>query len=276
MKQLLNIKLGADPEFFLYDNIKETVISAEGLIGGTKKEPIPISDVGHCIQEDNVMAEFNIPPAIDAVSFSRDIQFVLDYVDDMVGDSISPYIKPSFELDSEYLQTTQSKLFGCEPDMNVWLRARNCKPSSKTNLRTCGGHIHVGYTDPGLESSEAIIKAMDLFLGVPSIVLDTDTRRREMYGKAGAFRFKDYGVEYRTLSNFWIETDELRQWAFNNTIAAIDFVNSGNEISVETGKRIVECINTQNVQLAEELIKEFGINLLNIKENESIKTQLYR
>ncbi len=271
MKQLHNIKLGADPEFFLYDNIKKTVISAEGLIGGTKKEPIPISNVGHCIQEDNVMAEFNIPPAIDSKSFSRDIQFVLDYVDNMVGDTISVYIKPSFELDSEYLQTPQARLFGCDPDMNVWLRAKNPKPSSNTNLRTCGGHIHIGYSSPNVESSEKIIKAMDLFLGVPSIILDTDTRRREMYGKAGSFRFKSYGVEYRTLSNFWIENDELREWAFNNTIAAINFINSGNEISVDTGKRIVECINTQNIQLAEELIKEFKINLVNITQNENIE-----
>lgn len=261
MKKLLNIKLGADPEFFLFDNIKETVISAEGLIGGTKKKPIEISEVGHCIQEDNVMAEFNIPPAIDAESFSRDIQFVIDYIDNMLPTHIVPYIKPSFELNSEYLTTPQAKLFGCEPDMNVWKKAINAKPSSKTNLRTCGGHIHIGFDKPTLELQEEVIKAMDLFLGVPSIILDTDTRRREMYGKAGAFRFKNYGVEYRTLSNFWIETDELRQWAFNSTIDAINFLNEGNVITDELGKEIEDCINTQNVEKAKELINKFKLNV---------------
>ncbi len=37
---------------------------------------------------------------------------------------------------------------------------------------------------------------------------DKDTERRGMYGKAGAFRPKPYGVEYRTLSNAWLSNDE--------------------------------------------------------------------
>lgn len=269
MEQLRDIKLGADPEFFLYDKIKEEVISAEGIIGGTKQEPTPISEVGHYIQEDNIMAEFNIPPAIDAASFSRDIQFVLDYVNNMTAETIVPYIKASAEVNPDYLNTPQAKMFGCDPDLNVWTRDKNPKPSSHTNLRTCGGHIHVGFSPITIEASEAIIKAMDLFLGVPSIIMDTDTRRREMYGNAGAFRFKAYGVEYRTLSNFWIENDELRQWAFNNTIEAIEFINSGNSISSELGEQIVQCINNQDVKLAEEIISKHNIKTLKIKQDAS-------
>lgn len=262
MKQLSKITLGADPEVFLRDKISKEIVSAEGLIGGTKDEPKAISAVGHSVQEDNVMAEFNIPAAIDAASFSRDIQFVLDYLNDNTPDNLETHVLPSAILDKKYLETDQALMFGCEPDFCVWKAAENEPPNAESDLRTCGGHIHVGFEDPEFEQCEAVIQAMDLFLGVPSILMDTDTRRREMYGKAGAFRTKDYGVEYRTLSNFWIATDELRQWAFNNTLKAIEFINEGNTISPELEAKIVECIDTQNSDLAEELVKEFNITII--------------
>ena len=39
---------------------------------------------------------------------------------------------------------------------------------------------------------------MDLFLGVPSILIDPDTERRKMYGKAGDYRLKEYGRRNKT------------------------------------------------------------------------------
>lgn len=256
------IKLGADPEVFIFDKVLNRVISAEGLIGGTKEAPKKISKVGHAIQEDNVMAEFNIPPALDAESFSRDIQLVLDYLNEnVVPEGCEVLVKPSAVLDEMYLMSEQALRFGCDPDLNVWEREANSSPNSDTNLRTCGGHIHVGYNDIRTQTSEDIIKAMDLFLGVPSILMDTDTERRKMYGKAGACRFKNYGVEYRTLSNFWIKTDELRKWAFNNTILAIQAVENG--VHFESYKtKIVTCINTQDKELAKELISLFNIPIV--------------
>jgi len=48
---------------------------------------------------------------------------------------------------------------------------------------------------------------MDLFVGFRLAEVDKDTRRRELYGKAGAIRFKPYGIEYRTPSNYWIMSE---------------------------------------------------------------------
>ncbi len=39
---------------------------------------------------------------------------------------------------------------------------------------------------------------------MPAIILDKDKVRTRNYGKPGNFRPKPYGMEYRTLSNFWI------------------------------------------------------------------------
>lgn len=108
-------------------------------------------------------------------------------------------------------------------------------------------------------NSNHIIAHLDLFLGVPSILLDKDTERRKMYGKAGAFRSKPYGVEYRVLSNFWIANEELVTWCFNNVKAAIDFIDSGKEIDANDYDKIVAAINKSDKELALFLCRKYGV-----------------
>ena len=101
-------------------------------------------------------------------------------------------------------------------------------------------------------TSELIVQALDIILGLESVILDKDARRKEMYGKAGAFRFKDYGVEYRTLSNFWIKDDNNIKWAFKKTIKAIELVETGgiNLILTNYGKEIPTIINNNDREKA--------------------------
>lgn len=240
-----NLLLGADPELFLEKDGE--IVSAEGLIGGTKNAPKKISDAGHAIQEDNVMIEFNIPPSDSLENFTDNIQFVKDYLTTLAnvqGGVLN--FSASAMLDPKYLQTEQAKLFGCDPDLNVWQKRVNDPPRAGGNLRTCGGHIHIGYDNPTQEVSEKIIYAMDTILGLESINLDKDDRRREMYGKAGCFRFKDYGVEYRTLSNFWIQSEELIKWAYEKTVEAIALVNSGEIDAIVANNAKIETIINNN------------------------------
>ena len=51
----------------------------------------------------------------------------------------------------------------------------------------------MGYENPDVDTSLALVKYMDVFLGVPSVIKDKDTKRRSLYGKAGCFRLTDYG-----------------------------------------------------------------------------------
>ena len=81
MKKYNNITLGCDPELFVKD-FDGNLVSAIDKFGGTKENPKPISDNGHCIQEDNVAVEFNIPPCIDKESFVREIDFVMDHLEE--------------------------------------------------------------------------------------------------------------------------------------------------------------------------------------------------
>lgn len=251
-----NITIGADPELFLQN--EQELISAEGLIGGTKKKPLAIPEYpGYFLQEDNIMVEFNIPPANTSEKFIDSIETMREYIDmaALIHDAtISPLA--SGDLNPRFLQTPQAITFGCEPDNCVYLGKANDIPMVNGTLRTCGGHLHIGYDNPNNNLSVKIIKAMDMTLGLDSLRLDKDERRRSMYGKAGAFRFKKFGVEYRTLSNFWIFNRKLIYWAYSGTIAAIELINSGllDSLESEYSTYIVEAINKNK--------KEQGINIL--------------
>lgn len=249
--------LGADPEFFVtqYGKYK----SAVGLTGGGSKwKPIPIDDKGNAILEDNVAIEFNIQPSDSVETFKNNIQKVLKHVKDLL-----PTFEFSFEsavsFPEEELMTPEAQLFGCEPDFNAWTERINRKPRANDhNLRSAGGHIHIG-SEIAQQKPIEVIRNMDLFLGVPSICLDPDTKRRELYGKAGAFRPKSYGVEYRTLSNFWIFKDELIQWVYNQTKKVLEFTNDGSVIDPDDCPLIIECINNSNTDLSHYLMGKYNV-----------------
>jgi hypothetical protein len=73
-----------------------------------------------------------------------------------------------------------------------------------------------------------LVKQLDCFLGLPSLLWDGDTARRKMYGAAGAFRPKPYGVEYRVLSNAWLLSEERMRFVYNQTVSAVDNLIEGN------------------------------------------------
>lgn len=267
------ITIGCDPEMFLEDD-KGNIVSAEGLIGGTKEKPRPISDKGHEVQEDNIMVEFNVPPSTTSDEFINNINFVKNYLVDYVGQyNLKLNYLASSLISKEHLQTKQAKTFGCEPDFNVYLQDINTPPKSSTQLRSCGGHIHVGYENPDILTSENIIRAMDLFLGLPSVWLDPDSKRRLLYGKAGSFREKPFGIEYRTLSNFWIKDNQSIKWAFDQTIAAVNFALNDD---LDWLGIYINDVRTAIDESDEKLAKELYVAIhaeIKTKNNELVKTK---
>ena len=244
--------IGADPECFIKSRKYGHYKSAVGMVGGTKQHPKPIDNLGHAIQEDNVSVEFNIPPADSLTGFRASIHKVLDHIRSIL---------PEYDIDTssavsfppEELDTPQAQEFGCEPDFNAWTKSKNPKPkAADENLRSAGGHIHVG-SSIAVADPVSVIRAMDLFLGVPSVALDNGTLRRKLYGGAGSFRQKKYGAEYRTLSNFWIFNDSLIEWAYTGTQRALEFVEKGYTIPEEDGFLIQRCINASRMDDYEHL-----------------------
>lgn len=256
----MDFKLGADPEVFVYDTKKHEIVSIEGMIKtedgfGTKQLPLVVEG-GFSLQEDNVLAEFNIPPSKTKAKWVENLNFALDALNVVLPDDVIYKIQSSAEINEEYLQTEQACTIGCEPDYNAWTQDEN-EREYESNLRAAGGHIHVGLNDVSLIMNEAYIinrvKAMDLFLGLPSVLMDSDEKRRQVYGNAGSFRFKEYGFEYRTLSNFWLTSNELMEWAWEQTELSLNYDGDIPEL-------VQVAIDTNNKDLALELCEEYNIN----------------
>lgn len=252
--------LGADPELFLKHKQTGDFISSVGLIGGSKQSPRPIGD--DCsVQEDNVTVEFNTPACSTVGAFIQAINYNKQWiVDRCAALNLDICIQPSAVFSDKELDSNGARTFGCEPDFNAWLGgAQNPRPScDNPNLRSAGGHIHIELVDASMDVLE-VVQAMDLFVGCQMIVFDSDTDRRQLYGKPGAFRVKSYGVEYRTASNAWIESDTRIQWVWDQTEKALAFVKSGQKIGRVMGQLIQDCINNSDLQLLEVINKEFGL-----------------
>lgn len=252
---------GCDPEVFLFDSTAEKFISSVGLIGGSKDHPRPIDDEGNAVQEDNVTVEFNTPPCKTSADFIKHINKNKQWIADraaMLGFSVA--IRPSAVFTDDQLNSHAAQTFGCEPDFNAWRDgAQNPRPhANNPNLRSCGGHIHIA-----LEPDDdilAVVKAMDLFVGCMLLEFDDDKDRRQLYGKAGAFRKKPYGVEYRTASNAWVQSDELIQWAWDQTDKAVEFVRKGGTFTEIQGQMIQKTINESDMDCLQMLKAEFNLD----------------
>lgn len=253
--------LGADPEVFLFNPNTNEFMSSVGLIGGSKIFPRAIDDMGNAVQEDNVTVEFNIPPCKTAADFIKHINFNKEWISTRAKElGFEMMIKPSAKFSDEQLNSEGAQTFGCEPDFNAWQWGmENPHPETEDHsLRSCGGHIHIQLEDS--DDHILVVQAMDLFVGCLMLEFDTDVDRRKLYGKAGAFRKKSYGVEYRTASNRWIESDARIQWAWDQTDKAIEFAREGQRFTEEQGKMIQDCINNSDLQLLEILKQEFSLS----------------
>ena len=184
------------------------------------------------IQRDGMAAEFNIDPVTNFADFNRNIQAVMSQLGKFLPKGYTLKAIPSviFEANVFEAAADDCKQLGCNPDWNAWTGEMNMPPHDPFNpyLRTASGHIHIGWTegadfnDPQhLMNCNDLVKQLDWYLGGWSIKMDSDPTRRRMYGKAGACRYKDYGVEYRVLSNFWITTKERRLATWNRLQHAI-------------------------------------------------------
>jgi hypothetical protein len=125
-----------------------------------------------------------------------------------------------------------AKELGCSPDYNAWTGECNTppdRPEADATLSVAAGHIHIGWTedeDPTnlqhILNCRDLVKQLDWYLGAWSVNHDKDPTRRTMYGRAGACRYKPYGVEYRVLGNFWVMDKTMRQPVWDRMIQAID------------------------------------------------------
>lgn len=261
----MNIYVGADPELFMKD-VNGCLVSAWGAIPGTKKDPFKVEK--GAVQVDGMALEFNIDPALNEEEFVANINYVMEQMKAMIQHEF--FISPVAHFGHDILnaQPKEALELGCDPDYNGWTVQQNPAPNGNRPFRTASGHVHVGWAQgrpvhamDTLYEAAAVARQLDFYLGLPSILVDTDPTRRELYGKAGAFRNKPYGMEYRVLSNFWLLTPNLQAWVFRATQRAVDNMFNFNMFLPEIEGDIQNIINTGDVESARCIIDKYNLEM---------------
>lgn len=251
------LTFGCDPELFVLDK-EGNPVCADGLIPGTKQDPFKVP--GGAVQVDGMAAEFNIDPVDNFSDFRYNCNRVMKSLRKMLPDGYTLSAVPAVEFSEKVWEEApeHAKELGCSPDFNAWTGEVNPVPQTPegARLRTASGHLHIGWTngvDPLDEDHVGhcrdLVKQLDWFLGPWSVILDKDTRRRSLYGKAGAMRFKPYGVEYRVLSNFWLTSPSRMEAVWDRTQKAIHSMRDRYypERAAAWNTQVISSINTSQI-----------------------------
>lgn len=268
--------LGCDPELFCVKG--DALVSAHDLVPGDKANPHKVS--GGAIQRDGLALEFNTDP-VDHEDFKSFEERILDVMKTAhktlkaKGDDYG--FKPGTTtavFDKSYYQglPDSAKELGCDPDYCAYTSdpfEMNKRPDGDSGMRSAAGHIHIGWgsgipidNKEHMEICRSFVKNLDAFVGLGMTIIDRDPRRRELYGKAGAFRPKSYGVEYRTPSNAWIWSGANRRFVHRLITNAISDMMNGEgstafDRMTKAGINVQEIINTGDVKSAKQLLKDF-------------------
>lgn len=223
----MNWSFGSDPEFMLFKDGK--YFSAIGVVPGDKYERHKIGK--HQFYYDNVMAECAIAPSKDRESVLQNFRDCFQKFAKLV----KPHkliVRASQNYPASELEDPKAKEIGCDPEYCAYDLCVVEPPKGdfiSNNLRTAGGHIHLGckFLQQDELSIYFTIRMLDLFLGLPSVCIDKDrtsAARRKLYGKAGRFRTPEHGAEYRSLGNFWLASPKLVALVYDVCDFCLDFV----------------------------------------------------
>jgi hypothetical protein len=226
----MGFTFGSDPEFLLMKGGK--YYSAIGIVKGDRQYRLDMG--GHQFYYDNVLAECAIKPGKNRAEVLKNFQDCFTLYTKMV----KPYklhIQASQEFPESQMQTKEAREVGCVEEWDAYTLQVIEPPKGvikKSNFRTAGGHIHLGGGGVLQNSWEKpfVVYMLDLFLGIPSVFMEQDKTskdRRSVYGLAGSHREKDYGLEYRPLSAFWLESPRQVGLVWDICDFVLHFVNKG-------------------------------------------------
>lgn len=249
--------VGADPELFVRSN--QGFLSGHLFPCGTKTNPLRTKN--GAVQVDGIALEFNVTPSETRDAFVTNLKGVLADLNEIVAEHYPGSFLdaiPTAHVGMDFLRQVppENSQLGCNPDFNAYFMEENPLPDAELPFRTGSGHVHVGFCYPDksllndplhFERSARVARQLDFFLGLPSLDWDADNERRALYGKAGAFRPKPYGMEYRVLSNRWVADEKLAGYVFDQTQRAMKALDDGNDLAERFGMDARKAIDFGNV-----------------------------
>jgi len=244
------VTFGSDPELFFVKNGQivpsNDVITTDG--GDVTRDgfQLELNPQGHTCRE---IAGSNIARAL----------FRAEEIASNIGAELSIAVGVTVGDEAWKKSTFETRRFGCNPTSNVYQKINRLATGMRIRFRSGAGHIHIG----GLNAHEkadlpTIVKLMDIIGGNTAVLIDRDennAHRRKYYGRAGEYRPKQYGLEYRVFSNFWLRHYVLWSMASGLLRNAVGIYRAG--LADDLIKRfdmvkVREAINTNDKALAME------------------------
>ena len=226
------LNFGSDPEFFF---CKKTAFGRKGAVVGSEKI---LPEGGLVLQgrskasivRDGVQAELNPVQNTCRQRCANEIASNFRTIAELVKTkkvtiNWNPIVRVTkSEMDS---LSPKSKIFGCMPSKNAYEEKVEQPDAATYPFRSAGGHIHIGYVYPTgqdqardiltKENSNDVVKILDIIVGNTCVLIDRhpgNIERRKAYGRAGEYRKPSHGIEYRVLSNFWLQNYVLMSMAY--------------------------------------------------------------
>lgn len=257
--------MGCDPEFFFKD-ASGKIIGAEKFIpknGMVHEDVNGTGDSKFII--DGVQAELNPRPNYCRANLANEIKACMVMLAGEMkarGNGLTADFSRTVIIDKDKLMELDEKarMFGCAPSKST-SKTAGVKIASvdpiKYRTRAAGGHIHIGKgTSQPLARALRLdaartVDMLDILCGNTAVLVDRDEgniERRKMYGRAGEYRLPAHGLEYRTLSNFWLTAYPLMSFAFGMARLAVQVMADSNHEALY--KEFMSKVKMRNVHAA--------------------------
>jgi len=181
----------------------------------------------------------------------------LNHAAAMLPDGAEMRPVPAVQYSDEALaRDPYASVLGCGASQNIY-GAPPIADAYGDNYRYGGIHVNLEFHD-AFDPMTTIYK-LDCMLGLNSVIhwedgyRDEMKRRRKYYGRAGEYRIKPFGIEYRTLPNCGIISGHML-WHNIEKALELDAQRWGN-----LAPRVEEAINNSDRGEAEALMGEMNV-----------------
>lgn len=269
----LQLTIGSDPEFCLFDRNTNRITSALNYLPNGKEEKLDLGD-SFTFYSDNVLAELSMPcgnTTEDTVNnFTQLVRKTSEVLEKY---NVRLVAQAAHEFTEEELNHPVAKTAGCSQEFDA-IDVGIVEPPdlSTIRLRSAGAHAHIGRQDWKTVDDDAFliqpwskiaaIRAMDRYVGTALTYLEKDPTamaRKRLYGKAGRHRTPPYGVEYRSPSPYWTSRPELVAFVDSLTRFSTNKCQEDCEKYLNKtydSREVVEIINTGDAKSAESFIEK--------------------
>lgn len=229
-----------------------------GFLPYTKDQPFDLD--GTLYHKDASMFEVAMAPIETPQELTALYQRTKDLAMQMLPGGMHLVTIPSLEYSDEQLAADPyASVLGCSKTHNIHPTG-HLPEEYEDNTRYGGLHLNIG---TGEKMTVWNVMGLDFGVALYSVInweqpfKQEIIKRRQFYGKAGEHRFKDFGLEYRTLPNFILEVTTAEE-IFERVNQALSLQESDLKPHIDILDDMALAINTCDADLAREIYEEIS------------------